>query len=116
SQERLEEAIGTLCGYSFVSRREGDNTSKVDGEEWYDLHRLVHLATRVWVDKHGSTADVVQQAVAHIAEVFPSDDFANQAVWRAYMPHSDYFIQKHLLMLKAEQAEFLGGTIPRFRR
>ncbi|CAN9307677.1 unnamed protein product [Alternaria alternata] len=88
SQERLEEAIGTLCGYSFVSRREGDNTSKVDREEWYDLHRLVHLATRVWVDKHGSTADVVQQAVAHIAEVFPSDDFANQAVWRAYMPHA----------------------------
>ncbi|CAN9344572.1 unnamed protein product [Alternaria sp. RS040] len=89
SQERLEEAIGTLCGYSFVSRREGDNASEVDGgEEWYDLHRLVHLATRVWVDKYGSTADVVQQAVAHIAEVFPSDDFANQAVWRAYMPHA----------------------------
>jgi tetratricopeptide (TPR) repeat protein len=89
SQERIEEAIGTLCGYSFVSRREGDNASEVDGgEEWYDLHRLVHLATRFWVDKYGSTADVVQQAVAHIAEVFPSDDFANQAVWRAYMPHA----------------------------
>jgi tetratricopeptide (TPR) repeat protein len=89
SQERLEVAIGTLCGYSFVSRRAGDNTSEVDGgEEWYDLHRLVHLATRVWVDKYGSTADVVQQALAHIAEVFPSDDFANQALWRAYMPHA----------------------------
>ncbi|CAN9218399.1 unnamed protein product [Alternaria alternata] len=89
SQERLEEAIGTLCGYSFVSRREGDNTSEVDGEEeWYDLHRLVHLATRVWVDKYSSNADVMQQALAHIAEVFPSDDFANQAVWRAYMPHA----------------------------
>ncbi|CAN9190941.1 unnamed protein product [Alternaria alternata] len=89
SQERLEEAIGTLCGYSFVSRRVGDSTSEADrGEEWYDLHRLVHLATRVWVDKYGSTADVVQQALAHIAEVFPSDDFANQAVWRAYMPHA----------------------------
>ncbi|CAN9263556.1 unnamed protein product [Alternaria alternata] len=89
SQERIEEAIGTLCGYSFVSRREGDNAGEVDGgEEWYDLHRLVHLATRVWVDKYGSTADVVQQALTHIAEVFPSNDFANQAVWRAYMPHA----------------------------
>ncbi|CAN9444961.1 unnamed protein product [Alternaria alternata] len=89
SRERIEEAIGTLCGYSFMSRREGDNTSETDGgEEWYDLHRLVHLATRVWVDKYGNTADVVQQALAHIAEVFPSDDFANQAVWRAYMPHA----------------------------
>ncbi|KAI1670785.1 HET-domain-containing protein [Pyrenophora tritici-repentis] len=89
SQERIEEAIGTLCGYSFVSRREGHNVSEVDGgEEWYDLHRLVHLATRVWVDKHSSAADVTQQAMAHVAEVFPSDDFANQAVWRAYMPHA----------------------------
>jgi tetratricopeptide (TPR) repeat protein len=89
SQERMEEAIGTLCGYSFLSRREGDNTGEFDrGEEWYDLHRLVHLATRVWVDKYGNTADVAQQALAHIAEVFPTDDFTNQAVWRAYMPHA----------------------------
>ncbi|KAF2867129.1 kinesin light chain 1 [Massariosphaeria phaeospora] len=89
SKERIEEAIGTLCGYSFVSRREDDNTSKVDrGEEWYDLHRLVHLATRVWVDKYSSAAGVTQQAMAHVAEVFPIDDFGNQAVWRAYMPHA----------------------------
>jgi tetratricopeptide (TPR) repeat protein len=88
SQERIEEAIGTLCGYSFVSRREGDNTSEVDGgEEWYDLHRLVHLATRIWVDNYGST-DVAQKALAHVAEIFPSVDFDNQAVWRSYMPHA----------------------------
>ncbi|KAF2628795.1 HET-domain-containing protein [Macroventuria anomochaeta] len=88
-QERMEEAIGTLCGYSFVSRRGGNNTGEIDGgEEWYDLHRLVHLATRVWVNKHGNTADVARQAMTHIAEVFPSDDFANQTLWRAYMPHA----------------------------
>jgi tetratricopeptide (TPR) repeat protein len=88
SQQRIEEAIGTLCGYSFVSRREGNNTSEVDGgEEWYDLHRLVHLATRIWVDKYGST-DVAQKALAHVAEIFPRDDFDNQAVWRSYMPHA----------------------------
>ncbi|KAJ5064695.1 hypothetical protein PSV09DRAFT_2249981 [Bipolaris maydis] len=89
SQERLEEAIGTLCGYSFVSRRQGDNTREVDGEEeWYDLHRLVHLATKVWVDKCSSAASVGQQAMARVVEVFPSDEYANRAVWRAYMPHA----------------------------
>jgi hypothetical protein len=31
---------------------------------------------------------VTQQALAHVAEVFPSDDFANQALWRAYFPHA----------------------------
>ena len=89
SQERLEEAIGTLCGYSFVSRREGNNTREVDGgEEWYDLHRLVHLAIKVWVEKCSSAAGVSQQAMAHVAEVFPTDEFGNEAVWRAYMPHA----------------------------
>jgi tetratricopeptide (TPR) repeat protein len=89
SRERTEEAIGTLCGYSFVSRREGDNTGEVGREEeWYDLHRLVHLATRVWVDKHGSAADVAQRALTHVAGILPAVDFASQAVWRGYMPHA----------------------------
>lgn len=90
SQEQREEAIGTLCGYSFISRREADSTSEVDKEqeEWYDLHRLVHLATKVWVDEYGNAADVIQQATAHVVEVFPTDDFDNRAVWRAYMPHA----------------------------
>ena len=36
SEVRMDEAIGALRGYSFlVKRGEGD---------WYDMHRLVHLA------------------------------------------------------------------------
>ena len=55
SEARVEEAISTLCGYSFLVRRdndgreaeeERDGTTKTD-EEWYDIHRLVHLATRI---------------------------------------------------------------------
>ncbi|KAH8726009.1 hypothetical protein GQ44DRAFT_706271 [Phaeosphaeriaceae sp. PMI808] len=88
-EERMEEAIGTLCGYSFVSRREGNRFEEGEGdEEWYDLHRLVHLATRIWTSKHGDTADVAERAMKHVAEVFPTDDFANRAIWRGYMPHA----------------------------
>jgi tetratricopeptide (TPR) repeat protein len=92
---QMEEAIGTLCGYSFLARR-GDSNSKEEGqeeeeevrEEWYDIHRLVHLATRIWVSKHGDAAKVLDEAVRHVADVFPSDDFANRAIWRAYLPHA----------------------------
>jgi tetratricopeptide (TPR) repeat protein len=94
---QIEEAIGTLCGYSFLARR-GDSNSKEEGqeeeeeegirEEWYDLHRLVHLATRIWVSKHGDAAKVLDEAVRHVADVFPSDDYANRAIWRAYLPHA----------------------------
>jgi tetratricopeptide (TPR) repeat protein len=89
SEERMEEAIGTLCGYSFVSRREENRFEQGKGdEEWYDLHRLVHLATRIWIRKHGDTAGVAERAMKHVAEAFPTDDFASEAIWRGYMPHA----------------------------
>jgi tetratricopeptide (TPR) repeat protein len=88
-QERMEEALGILCGYSFVSRREDNSADDANGEkEWYDLHRLVHLATRIWINKCGDAADETCKAMRHVDEIFPSDDFTNQAVWRGYMPHA----------------------------
>jgi hypothetical protein len=38
------EAIGTLRAYSFITKR-GEATV-------FDLHRLVHLATRSWLQKY----------------------------------------------------------------
>jgi hypothetical protein len=83
-QERMERAIGTLCGYSFLARRGNDNLEE-DGEEkeeeeWYDMHRLVHLATRIWTGKHGDAGAATEKAVQHVARVFPWDDYANRAI------------------------------------
>ena len=105
SEVRMEEAIGTLCGYSFLVRRDSDGqgaevdndgTTETDEEEWYDIHRLVYLATRIWIKEHGNAAEVVEEAVRHVASLFPSNDYANRQVWRAYLPHA-------LRLLKAEQ-------------
>jgi tetratricopeptide (TPR) repeat protein len=85
-EERMEAAIGTLCGYSFLARRENDDQE--EGEEWYDIHRLVHLATRIWISQGRNMAEVTEGAVWHFAKSFPSDDYANRAVWRAYLPHA----------------------------
>jgi tetratricopeptide (TPR) repeat protein len=108
---QMEEAIGTLVGYSFLVRRadssQDDNKnsnwsagidSEEETEEWYDMHRLVHLATRLWVSKHGDAAKVLEEAIQQIARVFPSDDYANRAVWRAYLPHA-------LRLLEGEQEQ-----------
>jgi tetratricopeptide (TPR) repeat protein len=80
SKVRMADAISTLCGYSFLVRR-GD-------EDEYDIHRLVHLATRIWVRQHGNTRRVVRKGIQHMADVFPSHNYANRAVWRAYLPHA----------------------------
>jgi tetratricopeptide (TPR) repeat protein len=97
----MEKAIGTLCGYSFLARRDGDNQATSGGskqgrdvdqateaEEWYDIHQLVHLATRIWVKNHGNASEVAEDAVRRVADVFPSDDYKNQAMWRGYLPHA----------------------------
>jgi tetratricopeptide (TPR) repeat protein len=104
SEGQMEDSIGTLCGYSFLARRDhGSHTTQERGEdggssdeseeeaeaeEWYDIHRLVHLATRIWTKEYGDSSKVVEDAVRHVANVFPSHNYKNQAVWRAYLPHT----------------------------
>jgi tetratricopeptide (TPR) repeat protein len=80
SEVRMEEAIGTLRGYSFLVKR-GE-------EDEYDVHRLVHLATRIWVSKYGDARRVADRCIRTVAGIFPSHDYANRAVWRAYLPHA----------------------------
>jgi tetratricopeptide (TPR) repeat protein len=80
SEEDIVHAIGTLCAYSFlIRRREG---------LVYDMHSLVHLATQIWMGKHGLVEEAIEKAVRHVAEVFPSNAYENRYLWRQYMPHA----------------------------
>ncbi|KAF2202860.1 TPR repeat protein, partial [Delitschia confertaspora ATCC 74209] len=88
-EEQMEEAIGRLCGYSFLTRQENDNQEKEDEEEeWYNIHRLVHLATRIWIRESNNIVEVTKKAVRHVTKIFPSDNYANRALWRRYLPHA----------------------------
>ncbi|EWG55509.1 hypothetical protein FVEG_17534 [Fusarium verticillioides 7600] len=80
SEQRMTRAIGTLCGYSFLSKRE-------DGET-FDMHSLVHLAIKRWNEEEGLEAGTRQMTFAHIAETFPYDDWEDRELWRQYMPHA----------------------------
>jgi tetratricopeptide (TPR) repeat protein len=78
-------AVGTLKGYAFLQEREDAET--------FDVHRLVHLATRGWIDGEGSTERVRSAAVAHLATVFDTDDWARRKRLRQSMPHVLKIIQ-----------------------
>ncbi len=80
SEEQMEHAIGTLCAYAFLVRR---GESKI-----FDMHSLVHLATQIWVQRHGDATQMTEQANRHLAVAFPSDDYANRSLWREYLPHA----------------------------
>ena len=85
SKEQIVRAIGTLCAYAFLSRRGESNL--------YDMHSLVHMATRVWVNERGLAKQEAEKAIRHILEVFPSSDHGNRDLWREYLPHSIKILQ-----------------------
>ncbi|KAF2180627.1 TPR-like protein, partial [Zopfia rhizophila CBS 207.26] len=79
-KKRMIDAIGTLTAYSFISRRLGGQS--------FDIHRLVHLATRNWLREQESLVEWSQKTVERLTEVFPDDDHKNRNLWRAYFPHA----------------------------
>ncbi|KAJ4335331.1 hypothetical protein N0V95_008936 [Ascochyta clinopodiicola] len=105
SQVEMEEAIGTLCGYSFLARRDSDDRATSgetkrarradktpEADELYDIHRLVHLATKIWIQEYRDASGVVEDALRHVADVFPWSDWKNRTAWRAYLPHAMHLL------------------------
>ncbi|KAH8757950.1 hypothetical protein F5883DRAFT_154219 [Diaporthe sp. PMI_573] len=80
SQQDQESAIGTLVGFAFLARRRNNDV--------YDMHSLVHLATRVWIEKEARTQETMLSALNDMDTVFTDDDGVNEVVWRSYFPHS----------------------------
>ncbi|GAB1314018.1 Tetratricopeptide-like helical (Fragment) [Madurella fahalii] len=71
------EAIGTLKAYAFIAQR--------DGEDSFDMHRLVRLAMRNWL---ASQEEQCMTRVIHrLNELFPFPEHENRDVWMKYLPH-----------------------------
>ncbi|KAH6996005.1 hypothetical protein BKA56DRAFT_144505 [Ilyonectria sp. MPI-CAGE-AT-0026] len=85
TDQQFTRAIGTLCGYKFLSKRE-------DGE-MFDMHSLVHLAMRLMVTEQGSLNAIKQDAIEHLDRVFPNDDWENREIWQRYLPHALRLLQ-----------------------
>ncbi|KAJ6084279.1 hypothetical protein N7486_011079 [Penicillium sp. IBT 16267x] len=86
SEEETEFAIGTLCSYAFLTRRDDGNA--------FDMHDLVQLSTRLWVEKAGHTQQVVQKVIQHMDECFPSDEYYNFESCRSHLPHALKIIRR----------------------
>ncbi|KFY32215.1 hypothetical protein V493_00408, partial [Pseudogymnoascus sp. VKM F-4281 (FW-2241)] len=79
SEEVMEHAIGTLRGYAFLSQR-GE-------EDIFDMHSLVHVATRLWLESEGLLEQTTIDAIRRIEKTFPSGDQTSSEKWRGYIPH-----------------------------
>lgn len=85
SRKKEVDAIGTLSAYSFITRR--SEASSID------LHRLVHLTIRNWLQNENKLVEWSSRAVARLAEVSPHHENMNRALWRMYLPHARYVLE-----------------------
>ena len=77
---RVDEAIGTLRAYAFITERAN--------QESYDIHRLVRLAMRNWLTENGELKKCATAAVKQVDRVFPVPQHENRSVWAMYLPHA----------------------------
>ena len=99
---KTTEAMGTLRAYAFVTERESSS---------FDMHRLVRLAMRNWLDENASErGKCITRVIRRLADVFPWPKHENKEIWRKYLPHAQAAIEYHeYAMVKAAGCRLLSG-------
>ncbi|KAH6649430.1 acyl transferase/acyl hydrolase/lysophospholipase [Chaetomium tenue] len=87
SEQMMTRAVGVLRGYSFLGVRE-------DGET-YDMHRLVHLSSRVWVARQGDADRQRRAVLQHLTNIFRTCELEERETWRSWLPHALKAIEVH---------------------
>ncbi|KAJ4009129.1 hypothetical protein NW752_009426 [Fusarium irregulare] len=85
----LNEAIGVLQSYAFITARE-------DGQ-FLDMHRLVRLATRNWLEETGRFVQVFRPVLRRLRDFlkdFKPEDYSR---WMKFMPHAQSVVWDKLL-------------------
>ncbi|KAI9923368.1 hypothetical protein MW887_009938 [Aspergillus wentii] len=80
-------AIGTLDAHSFI-KKHSDSTT-------FDMHRLVHLATRGWLKGQERLSDWQSKAVTRLGKLLANTDQTNRTQWRVYIPHAQFAVADH---------------------
>ena len=84
TRNQQNKAIGTLIAYSFVVQR-------LTGDA-FDVHRLVHLATRNWLSEKHTQSMWTDRALHRLVKVIPAGSHAHREVWTRYLPHGIYVV------------------------
>ncbi|KAF2468400.1 uncharacterized protein BDR25DRAFT_335457 [Lindgomyces ingoldianus] len=76
----FEDDVLMLRDYSFIS-------VNINGT-LFEMHGLVQLATRKWLDVHGKLEKWKQQFISNLCAAFPTGNFENWVVCQALFPHA----------------------------
>ncbi|KAF2489044.1 TPR-like protein [Lophium mytilinum] len=76
----FEDDILTLRNYSFITLTTDATT--------FDMHRLVQLATRKWLEAQGQLETWKEQYIDNLCRAFPTGRFENWAQCQPLFPHA----------------------------
>ena len=83
------DAVSRLNAHSFVTRHSEAQS--------FDLHRLVHLTFRNWLQMKGMLVEWARRAIMRLEEVSPDHEYCNRAAWRTYLPDALYILELGLV-------------------
>ena len=81
------KAIGTLKGYAFITERQ-QASQELGSGTFFDMHRLVHMASVWWLDRHGERTAWTAKAVARLEELIPYGGHGRKEVWTPCLSHA----------------------------
>ena len=84
-----EDATRILNDYALVTRRPAESA--------LDVHRLVHLAIRNWLQEQQWLQKWTEKAIRHLLEAFPDNEYGNRSKWRRLLPHAKYVLSSDLI-------------------
>ncbi|KAG9235944.1 putative kinesin [Amylocarpus encephaloides] len=77
---RFEEDVSVLRNYSFISVNPNGTT--------FEMHRLVQLATRKWLEAHGQMETWKHQFIKNLDAELPTGEYENWERCQALFPHA----------------------------
>jgi hypothetical protein len=81
------KAIGTLKGYAFITERQR-GSQELESEKFFDMHRLVHMASVWWLDGHDEQSAWTAKAAARLEELIPYGWHERKETWMTYLSHA----------------------------
>jgi tetratricopeptide (TPR) repeat protein len=85
SKSCKEDVVNMLADYSMIIRRPAGSA--------FDIHQLVHSATRNWLQREGQLIEWSERATGQLEAAFPHSDHWNRNKWRRLLPHANYVLK-----------------------
>jgi tetratricopeptide (TPR) repeat protein len=83
------KALGTLAGYAFITERQ-QPVQDLNRERFFDMHRLVHMASAWWLEGQHERATWMGRTVTRLHDVIPRGGHEGMRTWSAYLSHAVY--------------------------